>query len=154
MKNQIVNIALAIAFSTVFLTSCRSSAEKEAAAQASVMDAEQNLADVQKDTLEKAVKVAEADEWIAFKLEQENKIRDNDKRIAELKTKLKKPGKLLDPIYEKRIDNLREKNAEMKARITNYENSQTDWAKFKAEFNRDMDELGSSLKDFSVDNKK
>lgn len=154
MKKQILSIALLGTLATTVLSSCRSNAEKEAAAQSSVIDAQENLAQVQKDTLEKAAKVAEAEEWIAFKMQQEEKIKENDIRIAELKIKLKKPGKILDPIYEKRIAMLQEKNYEMKTRMADYEKSQTDWEQFKAEFNHDMDELGKSLKDFTVDNKK
>jgi hypothetical protein len=35
-----------------------------------------------------------------------------------------------------------------------YDKNQTDWEKFKREFNHDMDELGKSLKDLTVNNKK
>lgn len=66
---------------------------------------------------------------------------------------MNRPGKTLEPMYEKRIITLQEKNMEMRARLDNYEKSQSDWESFKREFNHDMDELGQSLKDITVDNK-
>jgi len=39
--------------------------------------------------------------------------------------------------------------------LDSYKNdADSDWQSFKREFNHDMDELGHSLKDFTVDNKK
>ena len=95
-----------------------------------------------------------AEEWKEFKNDSEIKIRNNEIRIAELKAKMNKPGTTLDPLYEKRIDTLEKKNRDLKARIADYEKSQSDWQTFKREFNHDMDELGQALKDFTVDNKK
>ena len=82
------------------------------------------------------------------------KIKENEVRIAELKVKMKKPGKILDPLYEKKIEMLEQKNIDLKAKMEAYEKNQSDWESFKREFNHDMDELGSALKDLTVDNKK
>jgi len=152
MKKQILNIALIASLTGAVLTGCQTNSQKEEAAQEELQEARENLEEVQMDSMVEAAKVAEAEEWIAFKLEQNEKIKNNDERIAELKAKLNKPGKVLDPIYEKRIENLKEKNAELKAKLLGYEQTQTDWEKFKTEFNHDMDELGKSLKDFTEDN--
>lgn len=73
---------------------------------------------------------------------------ENETRIAELKVKLKKPGKVLDPIYVSRIEVLENTNEELQKRLSNYEASQSDWAIFKAEFNSDMDKLIKSIKEF------
>lgn len=57
--------------------------------------------------------------------------------------------------YEKQIAVLEEKNSEMKIRMSEYkEDGGEKWQSFKIEFNHDMDELGKSLKDFTVDNER
>jgi len=128
-------------------TSCGSSTPKEEAAQAQVQEAKEELSDARKE--------ATAEEWKAFKDESELKIQVNEIRIAELKAKIKKSGKELDALYEKKIDALEQQNKDMKARISAYEtNKKSDWESFKREFNHDMDELGKALKDLTVDNKK
>lgn len=148
MKKSIITlVAIATLISGAIFTSCGSSTPKEAAAQAKVTDAKEELKD--------ARKAATAEEWKAFKDESELKIRDNEIRIAELKAKIKKSGKELDALYEKKIDALEQQNKDMKARIDTYEkDKKSDWESFKREFNHDMDELGKALKDLTVDNKK
>jgi len=155
MKKSILTLAVAgMLIVGIIFTGCQSSSQKESSAQNKVNEARQDLKDAQNDAKTEAQKVAGAEEWKEFKNDSEIKIRNNEIRIAELKAKMKKPGTTLDPIYEKRIDTLEKKNRELKARVDNYEKSQSDWETFKREFNHDMDELGQALKDFAVDNKK
>lgn len=99
------------------------------------------------------VRVATTEEWTAFKSDAQARIDANEKRIEELKVKLKKPGKMLDKMYENRIATLRERNRDLRAKIAGYETTQTDWEKFKAEFNHDMGELGKAIDDIFTDNK-
>jgi dGTP triphosphohydrolase len=93
-------------------------------------------------------------EWQAFKKEQEEKIKKNEERIAELKKAKASSGKATDDVYNKRIDKLQIKNNELKMKIANYKYENTKWDQFKREFNRDMDEVGKSLKDLGTDNVK
>jgi hypothetical protein len=148
MKKTIIAIvAIAAISTTAIFTGCGPSTPKEKAAQAQVNEAKEQLNDAQKE--------ATAEEWKAFKDESELKIRENEAGIAELKAKIKKSGKELDAVYEKKVDALEQQNKDMRARISNYEkNTKSDWEAFKREFNHDMDKLGSALKDFTVDNKK
>ena len=97
-------------------------------------------------------RVATAEEWTEFKREAEEKIDANEKRIAELREKRKKAGKVMDKVYEERIEALQERNRNLRLKITNYETNKTDWDKFKEEFNRDMDELGKAIGDIFKDN--
>jgi len=138
---------------TIF-TSCRSSVQKQEAAQVKVQDAKQELNTAQKDANAAAMVVATAEEWEAFRNESELKIKANEIRITELNVKMKKPGEIFDEIYEKKITNLEQQNREMRARLVAYEKSQSNWESFKREFNHDMDEIGQALKDLTVDNKK
>jgi DNA repair ATPase RecN len=154
MNKTIITLAVSsmLVAGSIF-TSCKSPAQKEDAAQSKVEDAQQDLNEAQDKADAANLKVATAEEWTAFKNESEIKIRDNEVRIAELKAKMKKPGKVFDSMYEKRIDRLEEQNRDMQARIDAYEKSQSNWETFKTEFNHDMDELGKALKDLTVDNK-
>ena len=154
MKKSIYTFALTTLIVGVITTGCQSSAQKEEAAKEEVTEAKEDLKEVQKDANAEAQKVANAEEWSAFKTETQTKIDNNEAKIAELKVKLKKPGKVLDPMYAARIEMLEQKNSELKTRINTYEANQSDWEKFKREYNHAMDELGQALKDFSVDNKK
>jgi hypothetical protein len=155
MNKTIITLAITsmLVAGSVF-TSCKSPAQKEDAAQAKVEDAQQDLNAAQDKADAATLKVATAEEWKIFKTESEIKIRDNEIRIAELKAKMKKPGKVFDSMYEKRIDALEQQNRDLRLRMETYEKSQSDWETFKAEFNHDMDELGKALKDLTVDNKK
>jgi hypothetical protein len=155
MKKTIFNLALAttVMASTLFI-GCQTSDEKVDAAKADVKDANLDLKEAQKNATAETQKAARAAEWSTFKVESEVKIRDNEIRIAELKAKINAPGKTLDAVRAKRVDELEEQNRNMRTRIVTYENNQSDWEKFKREFNHDMDALGNALQDLTVDNKK
>lgn len=132
----------------ITLVSCESSATKAKTAEDNLRIAEENLKQTQIEADAEAQRIAEAEEWEIFKAETQVKIMENETRIAELKVKLKKPGKVLDPIYVSRIEALENTNEELQKRLSNYEASQSDWAIFKAEFNSDMDKLIKSIKEF------
>jgi outer membrane murein-binding lipoprotein Lpp len=145
-------LAIAIIAGGIF-TGCMSQAQKEEAARVKVENAKSDLKDAKIEANSIALKTATAEEWKIFKSESEVKIKDNDVRIAELKVQLNKPGRLLDPLYVKRIETLEAQNKSMQTRIIIYEKNQSDWETFKREFNHDMDALGKALKDVFTDNK-
>lgn len=154
MKKTIISYAIASTLvAGLILTGCQSASQKEEAAKENVQEAKEELKEVRDDANKEAQKVASAEEWKTFKMETAEKIRNNEIRIAELKVKMKKPGKILDGLYEKRIEALEQRNNDLKMRIENYEKNQSDWESFKREFNHDMDELGQAFKDITVDNK-
>ncbi len=135
MKNKIIILAI---ITVTFLTSCKSAQQKETAARQNVTDAKQDLKDTQ---------TSNANEWKEFKAESEAKISDNENRIAELKVKMNKPGSTFDGIYRTRIEKLEAKNTELKSKLNHYDGNQTGWKTFKSDFNRDMNEIGSNIKD-------
>ena len=148
MKKTLISLVVAATLiSGAIFTGCRPSTPREDAAKTEVLEANEELKD--------ARKAATAEEWKAFKDESELKIRDNEVRIAELKSKIKKSGKELDALYNKKIDALEQQNKDMKARIDVYEkNNKSDWESFKREFNHDLDKLGKALKDLTLNNTK
>ena len=127
-----------------------SSDQKKENARNRVQAAEENLDKAQNNETAVAQKAATADELKTFKLESELRIKNNEVSIAELKLKMNKPGSALEEVYARRIDSLHMKNQNLKTRMDNYEKTHTDWGKFKSEFNRDLDNLGKSLKSLLI----
>jgi outer membrane murein-binding lipoprotein Lpp len=155
MKNSIFNLALLLCLtSTLLFTGCQTPAQKVEDAKTNVDDANQDLNDVKKDAMAEEQRMADEKDWMDFKTASEMRIRENETRITELKSDMKKSGKKLDAAYEKKIVAEEEKNKALETRMTAYHTGQSDWAEFKREFNHDMDELGQALKDLTVNNKK
>jgi hypothetical protein len=153
MKKATFTIAVLLMSAGLFIA-CLSSEQKKEAADAQVVIAVDNLNDVQKNADVAAAKVATAQELKTFKLESDLKIKTNEVRIAELKLKMNKSGSTQDQVYERSIDSLEMKNLNLKTRMGNYERNHSDWTKFKRDFNRDLDELGTKLKKIASENLK
>ena len=149
MKKIIYALSVITFFTAVILIGCESTDQKEETTEIKVEATDTTKTDANTVT----VKTATSEEWKEFKTEATLRISENEKKIAELKAKVQKPGKLFDEMREKKIKNLELKNKELRDRIANYETTQSDWEKFKQEFNHDMDELGQAIKDLVVDNK-
>jgi uncharacterized protein YceH (UPF0502 family) len=147
-------IATVIVLTSPFFMGCQTPTEKVDKAETKVEDAKQNLSDVQKAAALEAQKTANAEAWKAFKTESEETIRQNENRIAELRVKTKKNGKIIDAMLETKIAAIEQKNIDLKTRIDNYDKNQSDWEAFKREFSHDMDGLGQAFKDLTVNNKK
>ena len=148
MKKPILTVALAVLFIPgAILMSCKSSTQKAEDAKENVQDAREDLKDAKQEATTAVVKAANEQEWKAFKIDADAKIKQNELSISELKTKLKKPGKGLDEVDKLRIDALEKRNDDLKSRMNDYEKNQTDWVSFTRDFNRDNDDLGIALRD-------
>ncbi|PZX92054.1 hypothetical protein DOS84_17280 [Flavobacterium aquariorum] len=153
MKKSILTLAIAAFLIGSVVTSCKPNTEKEQAAQDSVDSAKVAVTEAEED-LDEAKRTATAEEWQEFKDSTDAKIEENNAKIAELKLKIKKTGNDIDKAYQRNIDTIEQKNKNLKAKMDSYKNdANSDWQSFKREFNHDMDELGQSLKDFTVNNK-
>jgi len=146
-----ISITAIVFFSASLFTACMSSDQKKEAADAQVVIAQDNLDKVQDNANAVA---ATADELKTFKLESDVKIKSNEMKISELKLKINRSGNSQDRVYIKDIDSLELKNKNLKTRMSNYEATHSDWTKFKHDFNHDLDELGSKLKDIAKHNLK
>ncbi len=140
-------IAFSVMITATIFTSCNSPAEKVETAKDNVTEAEHDLTKAQDDY---AIEVAN------FRKESDEKITANEKLISDIKESIAKDKKSVKAAYKEQIAVLEQKNSDMKKRLSEYkeEEGNEKWQSFKREFNRDMDELGNSLKDFTVDNKK
>lgn len=153
MKKLIFTAAIATFVAATVLVGCQNTTKDEAAAQENVEDARDNLDDA-KEELSSAREAATKEEWQAFKDSTSATISQNEMRIAEMKAKMKKTGKTIDDGYAQKIEELEQKNKEIKLKVDQYKNDAgDDWKSFKEEYNRDIDELGTAIKNLTVDNK-
>ncbi len=108
------------------------------------LDEKQNFKETQKNS---------AFEYQKFRKEASNKIRSNEKRVANLKTKIAKIHSKEKAEYQKNLRVLEQKNTRLKRKLANYkEREQNKWMSFKREFDHDADEIGDALRDFTVSN--
>ena len=98
-----------------------------------------------------AEKVEKAEDEV--KVANENLDEANAKSIADFNARIATDKKEAKAEYKEKIAALELKNTYMKRKIADYKGDGKDgWAKFKEEFNHDMDELGKALKDFTIKN--
>lgn len=134
----------------LFLGCSRSSSQKVEDAKANLSAARQDVKDAVADS-----QAAAREEWLTFKSGAEAKIAANDKIVAEYKAKMAAANDRRQERSDKKIDMLEAKNRELRAKLYEYqEGGKSTWEQFQSEFSHDMDELGTALKDFSVDNTK
>jgi len=143
MRKTISALAVTIFIAGAILTGCQSSAKKVENAQDKVIEANQELSQALKDSIQQ------------FKTESELKISANEKSIAEFKAKIKNEKKENKAAYEKKLAELEQKNSDLKKKLDEFkDDSKANWKTFKTEFSNDMNELGQALKDFTVKNVK
>jgi hypothetical protein len=135
MKKSIVLLTLSI---VTILTSCKSAQQKETAAKKNVVEAKQDLAKTRANNTE---------DWKNFKASSQLKIEENKKSITTLKEKMNKPGNTFDGMYKNRIEKLEAKNTALEYQLNHYDGNATQWETFKGNFNREMNEIGSNIKD-------
>jgi predicted RNase H-like nuclease (RuvC/YqgF family) len=139
MKKVFFTIAIAALIAGTQLTSCRSSAKKVEKAQENVDQA--NLA------LDKALQ----DSIQQFRTASEERISKYEKNIADFKTRIAKEKKENKSTYEKKLAELDKRNSDLKLKLANYKyEEQAKWEEFKANYNRDMDDLGKSFDDLTI----
>lgn len=138
-----------ISFATIAMLSfmaCGSSAEKVQKAQDNL---EKEKADYEQAKLDS---IAEFD---SFKMAYEAQIDANEKTVAALRSELKKDKKKYEEVNKKIVDDLEEKNSNMRKKIREFKReSKSDWLSFKEEFSYDMDELGKAIKGIGENNSK
>ena len=154
MKKTILTLTALIVIAGTLITSCKPSTKAEKESQEDVQEAKERVQD-ELGNLEVAKNTATAVEWQAFKKETDSAINKNETHIATLKLKVKKTEKSIDVKYKKSVDLLEQKNKNLKVKLNAYKNdANSDWKSFKKEFKHDMDEMGQSFKDLTVNNVK
>ncbi|CAH0997947.1 hypothetical protein EMA8858_04082 [Emticicia aquatica] len=148
MKKSILALGIFTFITSTIILSCNSNTPAE-----KVENAQTEVADANKD-LEKANEEYMAD-MASYKKESADKIATNEASIKDFNERISTEKKTAKAEYQKKINELEEKNTDLKKKLDDYkENGKENWAKFKTEFNHDMDELGKAFKDLTVKNVK
>jgi hypothetical protein len=137
---------LIIITAATILTSCNSPAEKVVLAEQKVSEANQELDEANAEYLE---------EVELYRRETAARIAYNNESIAAFNKRIESEKAEVRDEYRKAIKALEEKNTDMQRRLDSYKADGKDkWEIFKAEFNRDMDNLGKAFSDLTVSNVK
>lgn len=146
MKKSIYKITALVFMAAIILAGCNSPAKKVENAKENLDEAKQELNEAQRDSII---------DYLAFKKSSEERIANNEKIITAFKERMITDKKKIKVKDQKVIDELEQRNINMRLKIEEYKESGKDkWDAFKLEFTHDMDELGNSLKDFTVKNTK
>lgn len=94
-----------------------------------------------------SIQMAKA-EWDAYNAKIQSRIAENELRIQEIQDKLKGNGGVIDKTRQKRIDDLRAKNEELKAKLAGWTSDYSKWEEFKADVDKGIDELDASVRYF------
>jgi chromosome segregation ATPase len=149
MKKTKSTLALLALMTGTIFSSCESKQEKVEDAKENVAEAKQELREAQMDKNNENYQ-----EYVQFKADADEKIKQNDAGIEELRNK-KHTTSGNDATYQQKIDNLKERNEALRNKIDNYKDGDKDkWESFKREFNHDMDELGHAFADLGRNNTK
>ncbi|MFN3444397.1 MAG: hypothetical protein ACK44D_01535, partial [Bacteroidia bacterium] len=94
-------------------------------------------------------------DYLSFKKGIEERIAENELGIEAFKVRLKNSKNKNRAADQKRVDELEQRNINMRKKLEEYEaNGKDNWEAFKTEFNHDMDDLGQALKNLSIKNTK
>jgi len=146
MKKSILILAGVVFTTSAILISCNTPAEKVQNAKEDVVAAKVALDKAQQEYIEDLTNYRKA---------TAEKIAENEKIAADFRVKIVNEKREAKAAYETKLAELEKKNSEMKNKIDGYQSNNKDsWQAFKAEFNRDMDELGKAFKDLTVKNVK
>jgi hypothetical protein len=90
-----------------------------------------------------------------YRTENTARLTANEIMVKDFKERMASSKQQMKADLNKTITDLEEKNSAMKNKLNEYKLEGKDqWADFKTEFNHDMDELGTALKNLTVDNTK
>lgn len=105
---------------------------------------------------EHGLSIQQDEDYKHFRSEQEKKIDANEKKIADLRSRRNTITSEDRDKYDKQIDEVERRNNELKRRIRENRKDEANDKResFKREFNHDMDELGTSIKDLFKDNER
>jgi len=150
MKKTIFTLAITILMASTILTNCKSPAKK-------IEDAKDNVdnANAKVDEANQELSQAILDSIQQYRKESEDLIATREKSINEFKVRLANQKIENRNKYEKRLEELEQKNSDLKKRLDDFKaDGKENWKNFKIEFTKNMEELGTSIKDFQFKNLK
>jgi len=149
MKTTRFNVVIVIGIAIMGMISCTNSPTKKAEvledAKDNVLVAEQDLNQAVSDSI---------NEYTRYKMEAETKLIENDLKIAALKNNMKAERIEVRTKYEKELNELEKKNANLKVSISEYkEDDVNKWEKFKELVNQDIEEIKLAISRMSENRK-
>lgn len=147
MKKTILTIATTAIFITgaVFI-SCNTPTENLEDAKEKIEDAKKDLSEANQEYIK---------DMENFKTETDKTIETNNLSIADFKSRIELEKKEAKADYIKKIEDLEKKNTDIKKRLDDYKAAgKESWEIFKAQFTRDMENLGQAFLDLSYYNVK
>lgn len=146
MKNPIITMAAMAFLVTGLLAGCNSPAQKLENAEEEVTAANKKLETANEEYLA---------DLKNYRLATAERIAENDESIARFKLRIANEKKETRDEYNKKIIALEQKNSDNKKRLDDYKTEgKANWEIFKTEFSRDMDELGTAIRNLTTNNTK
>jgi|688.fasta_scaffold35062_5 hypothetical protein len=131
MKNTIKISALSIIFLGALLTSCNSTNDKKTMTDEEIATEHTKLA-----------QVAHEKEMAEYQEINRAKIEANEKSLAEFNLRIKNEKMEAKDEYEQKMAELNAQNSDMKKKMDEFHaGNKANWEKFKASFDKDMDDL-------------
>lgn len=91
--------------------------------------------------------------WLKFKQENDKDVVSNERRIDDLRKEVGALDSVHRGTYNDRIGECERKNTDLRDRVNNCKDEgDAKWGEFKKKVKQDMDDLNSSLKNFTVRN--
>lgn len=164
MKTKVLALTIIAFMAGITLISCGEASKKDAkAVKEDAKELSKDLKKGAKDTSEE-IKMTMTSDWQQFKTTSETAVDNAEKQIEELRLKIAKANKNEKEKLTKALDKLEEKNNALKAKLAEKgkafkedmidfnEAAKANERSFEREFNHDMDELGTALKDLFKNN--
>ncbi|MDB5228714.1 MAG: putative lipoprotein [Bacteroidota bacterium] len=153
MKKSTLTVALSTLMAVFIFIGCHNSKEEK------LEDAKENIDQAKEDiqqansmdsTSTSSVSVttntsAGDNDWTVYRKDIEARIARLNDRITDLRIKIKKPGVALDNMRVRRIDELQERIAALKAKIGGYKYDANGWPAYKTDLDRELDQLQKDL---------
>ena len=140
MKKNLLTLLASALITGTLLISCNNSAEKVENAESNATEAMSDLNEANEEYL------AEIEE---HKKKTADKITANEKSIAEYKERIENERNEIKADYNKKIYELEKKNSDIKKKMDDYQaEGKEKWELFKAELNRDIEDLGNAIGNF------
>ncbi len=153
MKNFFLILGSALFLAITLFSGCQTRSSKIKNAEDKVQEAKTDLAEAKTDLY--MIRLDTISNYDQFKIEAEKIIIAQEKNIADFKAWLVSEKKDIDAEHNERLVVMENKNRELKTKLLDFkEEGQDKWIVFRDEFNSDMNELGKSFKDFTVENVK
>lgn len=144
MRKSILALTVLILAAGVIFTSCETPGQKVEDAKDDVTQAEEDL---------EQAKLEYTADMDAYRQQTAERIAENDRILSEFDARISTEKEELRADYRAQMAELEKSNSDMKMKMDGYTSqNREDWEAFKAEFNRDMEALGASLKNLTVKN--